>query len=164
MANAVEISGGGMAVTATIASGTMATTATLSGPFNGDGSVKVNWSEYPSSATVLHVTTVGAAAALSASLASTASQTTYLQGYAISGGGATAAATLTATISGLTGTNMAVGYFVTTGTTIGSSPVIVNFTRAIPASGTNISVTINLPSLGAGNSSTVLSIFGYRAP
>lgn len=155
MANAVELAGGSANVTASFAS-------TL---INTDGSLKTNVNEYPASATVLHSTVTSAAAgAISASFAASASLTNYLQGFAITGTGATTSSVFTATIAGLIGGTMSVPVVVTTGTLVANVSIFRDFVRAIPASAANISLTLNLPSLGAGNSLSIISMYGYRAP
>lgn len=103
-----------------------------------------------------------AAAAATAFLAQFGGQTTYLAGFTVTGGGATAGSIVTGTITGLLGGTQSFTIPVATGATVGNLPYTVNFNPALPASASNTAITVSVPSLGAGNTNSTVSAWGYR--
>jgi hypothetical protein len=87
--------------------------------------------------------------------------TNQLSGFSITGGGATAASIVQGTITGLGIKPLTFDIAVPAGATAGISPVVVNFTNPIPASGPNVPIVLNLPSFGAGNTNAVGNIWGF---
>jgi hypothetical protein len=103
------------------------------------------------------------ATASSASLPAVAGAVNQLCGFSITGGGATAASIVQATITGLIGgaaPSLILQIPVPQGVNNGISPIIVNFPNPIPASGPNVEIVLNLPSFGAGNTNAVGNIWG----
>jgi hypothetical protein len=110
---------------------------------------------------VIATTNNQANAAVSASLQAVAGFTNQLCGFSITGGGATAASIVQATITGLVGgVTLIFEIAVPAGADTGISPIVVNFPSAIPASGQNAPITLNLPAFGAGNTNAVGNIWG----
>lgn len=103
-----------------------------------------------------------AAAAATATLAGAASQTTYLSGLLITGSGATAGSVVNATVTGLIGGTMTINVPVATGATVGNFPIYLDFNPPLPASAANTSIVVSVPSLGAGNTNSAASAWGYR--
>lgn len=104
-----------------------------------------------------------AAATATATLAGAASQTTYISGFTFTSAGATAATVVNGTITGTLGGTMTFTVPVVAGATLANSPININFYPAIPASATNTSIVVSVPSLGAGNTNATVSAWGYRA-
>jgi hypothetical protein len=117
----------------------------------------------PTDATPVHASS-GAVSATTAtaSIAAVSAKTNYVTGIEITGGGATGASVIVATLSGLLGGSHVFAIAVPAGVTLGITPLIVEFTTPIPASTTNTAITIQTPTFGAGNTHAVVNIHGYR--
>jgi hypothetical protein len=87
----------------------------------------------------------------------------FLTGVHCSYLGATAAGGVTATITGLLGGTKSFVVPVPAGVTVGAQ-IINLFTGGppIPASAVNTAITLSVPALGAGNTTTYCSLYGYR--
>lgn len=117
---------------------------------------------YPEDATPLHTGSgVVANAAATATLAAVASQTNYLTGFEITAGGATAAAIVTATITGLLGGTRSYIFGVPAGAAVIANPLVVQFAKPIPASAANTAIVLNVPALGAGNLACTAIAHGF---
>jgi len=103
-----------------------------------------------------------AAAANNVTLPASATLTTFITGFEVTGAGATAASvitvTLTNTVSGTLNYQMAIP----AGAAVGVTPLIVEFSVPIPATGINTAITLNVPSFGAGNTNAAATIHGFR--
>jgi hypothetical protein len=109
----------------------------------------------------LEVSSANAAAANNQTLAAAAGKRTYITGFSITGGGATAASVIAITITGLTNTlNYRVA--VPAGATVGITPLVVSFKRPIPASADNTAIVVNVPSFGAGNTNAAAAASGFQ--
>jgi hypothetical protein len=104
-----------------------------------------------------------AAASAVATLAAAAGKTTYITGFDITGGGATAASVVTATVTGLLGGTQSYTIAVPAGATLGITPLFVSFPTPYPASAVNTAIVVTVPSLGAGNTNTVANARGFQA-
>ena len=103
-----------------------------------------------------------AASANNQTLAGAAGLRTYIQGFAITGGGATAASIVSVTITGLANTlNFDVP--VPAGATAGIQPLWIEFNPPLPASADNTAIVVNVPSFGAGNTKASCSAWGFQA-
>lgn len=88
---------------------------------------------------------------------------TFVCGVAVSGLGATAATASTVTVGPFANTagsnvNMSLGYVFPAGATVPATPLLATFNPCIPASGV---ATLTVPG-AAGNTSTILSMWGYK--
>lgn len=125
--------------------------------------VQVAGALQPSGATILSSSSGNVAnATATATLAAAASQTTYISGLMISGAGATAAAVVTATVTGLVGGTMSITIPVPAGATVGIAPIYLDFNPPLPASAANTAIVLSLPAFGAGNTNASVSAWGYR--
>lgn len=117
----------------------------------------------PNGATALHASSGNQANAPAvATLPAVAGVTNYVTGFMISAGGATAAALVVATLTGLLGGTASIVYGAVLGATLADQPVIVTFPNPIPASAVNTAIVLTLPALGAGNTNAVVELFGYQ--
>ena len=107
----------------------------------------------------------GAAQANNASLAAGAAGTlNWVTGFEINGGGATAGAAISATLTGIAGGTLTYMFEVPTGVGVQLSPIVVNFGfPGHPAAALASAITINVPSFGAGNTAASATIHGYTA-
>lgn len=105
----------------------------------------------------------GAASAITATLPAAAGKTTYITGFEVTGGGATAASVVAVTVTGTVTGTLSYRIAVPAGATAGITPLVVEFTRPIPASAANTAITVNVPSLGAGNTDAAAAAHGYQA-
>ncbi len=111
------------------------------------------------------VCSTGGAAANNCTFSGIAGYTFYLTGFEVSGLGATGASTISITISGTASTNTPTYYIpIPAGVTTQITPLSQRFSeKGIQASGTNVSVTVNVPSFGAGNTNASCIAMGYYA-
>lgn len=115
--------------------------------------------------TYIDATSSGAAQANNSSLAAGGAGTlNWVTGFEIEGGGATAGAAVTATLTGVAGGTLNYMFEVPTGVGVQLSPIHVVFPfPGIPAAALNSAITINVPSFGAGNTAASSAIHGYTA-
>lgn len=109
----------------------------------------------------LEATAATAASANNVTLAGAAGKTTYISGFTVTGGGATAASNISITITGLTNTLNFV-LVIPAGATVSVQPLIVEFARPIPASAVNTAIVVNVPSFGAGNTAAAVTARGFQ--
>ena len=114
-----------------------------------------------STAQTLEVGAQVAASANNQTLAGAASLRTYIQGFCITGGGATAASIIQVTITGLTNT-LSFNVPVPAGATAGIQPLWVEFNPPLPASADNTPIVVNVPSFGAGNTAASAAAWGFQ--
>lgn len=107
-------------------------------------------------------TQTGAAAAISAVLPGVAGSTTYLTGFEVTGTGATAASVIVVTVTGILGGTKSYIIAIPAGVTTPITPLQVEFSRPIPASGPNQAITVSVPSFGAGNTNEAVTAHGYQ--
>jgi hypothetical protein len=103
-----------------------------------------------------------AAATATATIAAVANRTNYLSGFACTVGGATAASTVSVTVTGLVGGTMTYCMSAAAGVDVPSQPLVVNFPFPVPATGPNTAISVSMPSLGAGNAHAAVVAFGYQ--
>jgi hypothetical protein len=103
-----------------------------------------------------------AAGTATATFAATAAKTNYISGFTVTGLGATAGACVNVTVAGLISGSLIYPYCVPTGVTTAATALNVTFPAPIPASAVNTAITVSLPTVGAGNTSTIVNAFGYR--
>lgn len=101
-------------------------------------------------------------AAATATLAGVAGQTTFLAGFEVTGLGATAAGFSTVTVTGLLGGTRTYEIAVPAGVTTPITPLIVEFTRPIPANAVNTSIVVSATAFGAGNTNAEASAHGFQ--
>lgn len=101
-------------------------------------------------------------ASAAATLATTSGKTTYITGFEVTAGGATAGAVVTVTVTGtITGT-LSYTFAVPTGAVLAATPLIVEFTTPIPASATNTTIVVTCPALGTGNTNATVVAHGFQ--
>lgn len=134
-----------------------------SGPYVFDGTtIQLADSPYPVGATPQRGTSGNVAnAAAVATLPAVAGKTTYCTGMVITGAGATAASIVIATVTGLLGGTAVYVTAVSAGAMIGNTPLVLDFTPALPASAVNTAITLSLPALGLGNTNAAVNLRGY---
>jgi hypothetical protein len=100
-------------------------------------------------------------AAATATLPAAVGKTTVLDGFAVTGLGATAAATLDVTITGPVNT-IHYAFTVPAGVATEAFPLTVELPTPIPAAAANTAVVVNLPAFGAGNTNASVSAHGRQ--
>jgi hypothetical protein len=106
----------------------------------------------------------GAAQSNAATLPATANRTQYLEGFDITGGGATAASIIEVSVTGLAGGTIKFELNILAGVTgpmNAQGGFSVRFPEPLPASGTNTAITVTVPSFGAGNTNASVVAYGY---
>ncbi len=107
----------------------------------------------------------GAAQSNAAALAATAGKTNWLEGFDVTGGGATAAAVIEVSITGLAGGTLKYELNVLAGVTgpvNAQGGLFVRFPQPLPASGQNTAITVTVPSFGAGNTNAAVVAYGFQ--
>lgn len=100
-------------------------------------------------------------ATATATLPAVAGKTNYVTGFSITGGGATTATLVTATLTGVVGGPLSYTFGAPAGVTTAALPLVVELETPIPGSAPNTAVSISLPALGAGNTNAAVNIHGY---
>mgnify|MGYP001361102227 CR=1 FL=1 len=100
-------------------------------------------------------------AAAVATITGTAQQTTYITGFELSSGGATAGACVSPTITGLLGGTATFTYCAPTGAAVAGQPLVVQFSPPLRSSAVNTNIVVTLPALGAGNTNATAVAHGY---
>ena len=122
----------------------------------------VQTSPYPSGATAINATSGAVANATgTATLAGAVSKMTYICGFTVHGGGATAASLKTVTVGGLT-VPMTYTVGVVAGATLANTPINVQFNPPIAASAANTAITVTCDALGTGNTANYVNAYGYQ--
>lgn len=113
--------------------------------------------------TPVHTTSgVVANAAANAAIGAAAGKTSYLTGFEVTGLGATAGITVTATINnGAVVANYTIA--VPAGATTAITPLTVELPTPIPGAAVNTAVTVSVPAFGAGNTNVTVNAHGYQA-
>lgn len=117
---------------------------------------------YPASSTPLIAGSGNVAnATATATLTGVALKTMYLTGFTITAGGATAAAVVQVTVSGLLGGSRIYIFGVPAGAGVPATPLNVHFNPPLPASAVNTSIAVSVPALGTGNTNAAVVAQGY---
>ena len=106
----------------------------------------------------------GAAQSNAASLPATANRTQYLEGFDITGGGATAASVIEVSVTGLAAGTLKYELNILAGVTgpmNAQGGFSVRFPQPLPASGVNTAITVTVPSFGAGNTNAAVVCYGF---
>lgn len=101
-------------------------------------------------------------ATAAASLAAVAAKTNYITGFEVAGTGATAAATVLVTVTGLKGGTMTYPLVAAAGAGVANPMLAVQFAPPHPASAANTAITVSCPALGAGNLHNVANVRGIQ--
>jgi hypothetical protein len=96
-----------------------------------------------------------------ATLPAVAGKTNYVTGFEIVVTGATAAATVLATLTGLLGGTLSYPVVFPAGAGVAGVPLVVIFNRPLPASAVNTAITLTLPASGAGGLHAVVNLHGF---
>lgn len=144
------------------------------GAYNDDGSLRVSLTDgagtsqklsqpYNSSQTPITASSGNVAnASAVATLAAVAAKTTYLTGFQITAGGATAGADVTVTVTGVITGTMSYTFTFPTGAVVPAQPLVVPFPYPIPASAVNTAIVVTVPAGGTGNTNTTVSAQGFQ--
>jgi hypothetical protein len=119
------------------------------------------------SLTPVATSTAGAAQSNAATVPAASGKLSYIEGFDVTGGGATAASVVEVSITGLQsaiGTlkfemNVLAG---ATGPVNAQGGLFIRFPQPLPASGVNSAITVTCPSLGAGNTNASVTAYGYQ--
>ena len=106
----------------------------------------------------------GAAQSNAASLAATAGKTNFLEGFDITGGGATAASVIEVSVTGLAAGTLKYELNILAGATgpmNAQGGFSVRFPQPLPAAGVNQAITVTVPSFGAGNTNAAVVVYGF---
>ena len=112
----------------------------------------------------------GAAQSNAAALPTAAGKVTYITGFDLTGGGATAASVIEVTVTGLStnaGTTLkfevaiAAGVTAPAFSTTGAYTYSIRFPVPLPASALNSAITVTAPSYGAGNTNASVVAYGF---
>ena len=101
-------------------------------------------------------------ATATATLAAAANQTTYIEGFQVTGAGATAALPVVVTVTGLLGGTQSYIYCARANPLDANEPLFVAFDPPIAASAPNTAIVVTCPALGAGNTNNAVCVQGFR--
>ncbi len=135
----------------------------ISSDYPTGGTLDLAQSGNPITATPLNSSSGNVAAASAVgTLAAAAGRLNFCTGFEITGAGATAASVVVATLAGILGGTQSYIVTVPAGATVGINPLVVEFSKPLPASAVNTAIVLTLPSLGAGNTNAAVCLHGYR--
>ena len=118
---------------------------------------------YPAGATPIAVTSGNATnATATATLPAAVGKTTYITGFAVTGGGATAGQLAGVTVTGVPGGPLNYTVASPTGITNPLQPLIINFSPPLPATALNTAIAVSVAALGAGNVSSNVTATGFQ--
>ena len=103
-----------------------------------------------------------AAGAATATLPAVQGRFTYICGFAITSSGSTTAIVVAPTVVGAIGGTQTYAYATVAGVLLANAPLVVPFTPCLPSSAVNTAIVVSIPSLGAGNTNTTVSAWGYQ--
>jgi len=103
-----------------------------------------------------------AATTATATIAAVAGKTNYLGGVSITGGGATAAAAVACTITGLIGGTLTLDAPVSTVAAGAQPPVVIAFNPPQQATAPNVAIVASCPTMGVGNLHAAVTAWGYQ--
>lgn len=106
-------------------------------------------------------TASNAAAANNVSIPATAGAFSYLSGFTVTGGGATAGSFIQITISGVNNGPLTYQYAVPAGATVAAPTLDVHFVPPLVGTAVNTAVVVNVPSFGAGNTNASATCYGF---
>ena len=101
-------------------------------------------------------------ATATATLAGAAGKTTYIQGFIVTGSGATLGLPVTVTITGVTGGTLHFVYCAAVGILAGNTPLVISFAAPISASAENTTISVSCPSMGLGNTNNAVVAYGFQ--
>lgn len=104
-----------------------------------------------------------AATAMSAAIPAAAGLFSFCSSLSITGGGATGASIITATLTGVAGGPLNISVPVPAGATAGIVPITITFDPPLISTAVNTALTLAVPSFGAGNTNATCLITGYQA-
>lgn len=129
----------------------------------GAASTTLGNAGYPQGATPISASSGNVAnASAVATLAAAAGKRTYITGFEITAGGATAAALVAATLAGIAGGTATYIYGAPAGVAVQAAPLQVSFSQPIPSSAVNTALVLTLPALGAGNTNAAVVAHGFQ--
>ena len=102
----------------------------------------------------------GGAQSNNCTITAPAGQTAYVQGFTVTGLGATAASGITVTLSDGTNT-LKFTMTIVAGATTAVTPLTYTFTQPFPASATGATWTLTVPTFGAGNTNASATLYGF---
>jgi hypothetical protein len=112
----------------------------------------------------------GAAQSNTATLTGVAGEYTYIEGFDLTGGGATAASIIEVTTTGINGSlpkfevAIAAGVTAPAFSTTGSYTWSIRFPTPLRSTATNTNITVVVPSYGSGNTNASVIAYGFTAP
>jgi hypothetical protein len=96
-----------------------------------------------------------------ATLAAKTGQTAYLTGIQVTAAGATAASTVTLSVTGLQGGTMSYVFNFPVGVNVAALNLLETFYPALQASGPGVAIVATLPAGGAGNTAASVNLQGF---
>lgn len=103
-----------------------------------------------------------AAASAVATLDSDPGKTTYISGFQVTGGGATAASVINVVVSGTLGGSLTYNIAVPAGAILGIVPLVVQFYPPYPASALDTDIVVTVPTFGVGNTNASVVSTGFK--
>lgn len=100
-------------------------------------------------------------AAATATLPAVPGKTNNCAGIELTAGGATAAAVVNATLTGVVGGPLNYAFAAPAGVALEATLIMLEFNPPLPATGPNVAIVLNLPALGAGNTNAAATVHGY---
>lgn len=111
--------------------------------------------------TVWSDSNTAAAGAATATAAAVANSRNVIQGFIVTGGGATSASIIDVTVTGVP-TTLKFKLVIPAGATVAIVPLMIDFGDGLAASADNTAIVVSVPSFGTGNTAAAVAAWGYR--
>lgn len=118
--------------------------------------------QLPPNGNIVSNSATAAAANCVVTLPAVAGRTNFVEGFTVTGTGATAAAIVNTTLSGLAVSNCVYITAFPAGVNTAITTLDIRFPTPLPASAANAAITLNVPSAGSGNSAVAATIYGFN--
>lgn len=93
-----------------------------------------------------------------------ANKLSFITGFSVGSGGATAASLLDVTVSDGSTFTLHFPYAIPAGVTLAAPLLVVTFPVPIPAGAKQTAITVTCPAAGAGNTLAAVNAFGFQIP
>lgn len=118
--------------------------------------------QLPNAANIVTNSTTAGAANCVCTLPAAVGKFTYIEGFTVTGTGATAVSVVNAILSGIA-TNCTYAILSPANINAAITTLDVRFPTPIPSSAQNTAISMNVPNTGSGNTNICVSMYGFQA-
>lgn len=116
---------------------------------------------YYTESTPISASSGNVAAAAATATITAGTKMAYINGFAVTGAGATAASVIAVTVTGVVGGTQRYNMAIPAGAAVAVTPLIVNFPMPLSATGYGTDIVVSAASFGAGNTNAAVVAYGF---